>query len=739
MSLPANESSPLIAYVAINTPAADGFDYLAEGFSETQLQPGTRVIVPFRQQQCTAVLIETRRHTEIPAAKLKRILNVIDDSPLLSTELMQLGIWISRYYHHPLGEVIYTILPTALRKQSANKPDLQTIWQIADPNTDIDLRNAPKQQQVYQALIAHPAGLDKEFFEQHFMNWRPAIKSLLNKGIVIQQQLEHDPGQTQTNTCANAPNLNTDQQSALEQIRSTGRQFQPWLLQGVTGSGKTEIYLRLIEQNLQMQRQSLILVPEIGLTPQLLQRFRSRLPVPIYLLHSDMSDRQRLQTWHAAKRGQAQVIIGTRSAVFVPLTAPGLIIVDEEHDNSLKQQEGLRYHARDIAVVRAQRLQIPIVLGSATPSLETLHNAIRTRYGFVQLPARAGAATLPQISLVDARLSAKSELLSRPLHDAMQAHLQRGSQVLIFLNRRGYAPMLHCHTCGWSAECSRCDAHMTLHKHDQRLRCHHCGHEEKPPTQCPGCANATLDTRGLGTEQLERYITQHFADFSVTRIDRDTTRRKGVLEQKLAQAESGAIDILIGTQMLAKGHHFPKVALVGILGIDQGLFSADFRGPEYMAQLITQVAGRAGRIEQRGEVLIETYQPEHPLLRLVIQHNYQRFAEAALSEREQAALPPFTHLALVRAEAVAAEQALEFLGELRRQLASVTNCAVQILGPIPAPMERRAGRYRAQLLLQSVQRPALQQTLEQLRKVVDTLPMRRKVRWSIDVDPIEML
>lgn len=736
MSESGQQSAQNILHVAINTPVANGFDYLANHDTGYQLSPGVRLRVPFGHRKVTAVLIEQRSNTSIAQSKLKQIEQVLDDTPVIPADLLKLAQWVSQYYHHPLGEVIHTMLPATLRQGRSNTIPLETLWYSMSKADINDLKRAPKQSQLLQAILKAPEGLSESYLQEHFHSWRPAVKALAEKGFIASRQIE--PLTPEMTACAD-PNisLNADQQNALDLITESLNRFQTHLLQGVTGSGKTEVYLRLINQVLANKQQTLVLVPEIGLTPQLLERFTSRLPCPIYVLHSAMTDQQRLQVWQTAQSGQAYVIIGTRSAVFLPLQNPGLIIVDEEHDNSLKQQDGLRYNARDLAIMRAHHNNIPVVLGSATPSLETLQNAFDQRYSHLQLPMRAGPAVLPQLKLIDARITPKQQILSKSLLEAMRAHLQNKSQVLLFLNRRGFAPRMLCHSCGWAAECSRCDAHMTLHQHENILRCHHCGHQHRPPATCPGCGEAKLDTIGVGTEQIEHVVQQHFPEYSVARIDRDAVKRKGELEKLLTQAQRGDIDILIGTQMLAKGHHFPQVTLVGILGIDQGLFSADFRGPEYMAQLLTQVAGRAGRAEQRGEVLIETQQPENSLLQILLKQDYTEFAKVALQERQAAILPPFSKLALIRAEAVTAEQALQFLQQVRQGLVLPTD--VQILGPIPAPMERRAGRYRAQLLLQAQQRKPLQQALTILRSQAQQLPDRRKVRWSIDVDPTEML
>ncbi|MCX2893960.1 primosomal protein N', partial [Stenotrophomonas lactitubi] len=511
--------------------------------------------------------------------------------------------------------------------------------------------------------------------------------------------------------------------------------FQAFLLDGVTGSGKTEVYLQAIIHCLAQGRQALVLVPEIGLTPQTLARFRGRLGIAVHALHSGLTDNERARVWAAASRGEARVIVGTRSAVFIPLPQPGLLIVDEEHDGSYKQQDGIRYHARDFALVRAKAQGVPVLLGSATPSLETLHNAYAGRYAHLRLKQRAGDARPPRVRILDVR--------KRPLRDGLSAdvlagigeHLQRGQQVLVFKNRRGYAPVLLCHDCGWTAPCNRCDAPMTVHGGGRRLQCHHCGARQPAPLACPACGSLALQPQGIGTERLEEHLVSAFVDFPVVRIDRGTTARRDALEQQLAKLgdEPG---ILVGTQILAKGHDLPKLTLVVVVGIDEGLFSADFRASEKLAQQLIQVAGRAGRARDPGEVWLQTHHPGHPLLETLVNGGYHPFAQAELNQREAAGFPPFAHLALMRAEAQQLEHANAFLLAARTLLGEQN--VVEAYGPMPAPMPRRAGYQRTQLLLSAAQRPPLHGVLAQLVPQLYALPEARKVRWSLDVDPTDL-
>jgi primosomal protein N' (replication factor Y) len=531
--------------------------------------------------------------------------------------------------------------------------------------------------------------------------------------------------------------LSPEQHHAVDTVRQVGDRYACFLLEGVTGSGKTEVYLQLIAPLVAAGRQTLVLVPEIGLTPQLVERFRTRLGLEICVLHSGLSETQRLQAWRRAAGGQARLILGTRSAIFTPLRHPGLIIVDEEHDGSFKQQDGLRYSARDLAVWRGHTLNVPVVLGSATPSLESLYNVEQGRYRHLTLPQRAGNAQPPQVRLLDLRGRTMYGLLSDALVDAIGRHLRDGGQILVFLNRRGYAPVLLCHACGWVAECRRCDARMTVHRGHGQLRCHHCGSQRPVEHYCPACGSSELLGIGEGTERVEQALKEQFPDQRVLRIDRDTTRRKGALEQALEAAQSGEARILLGTQMLAKGHHFPGITLVAILDADQGLFSTDFRASERMAQLIIQVAGRAGRADRRGEVLVQTHHPDHPLLLQLVEKGYPAFAVTALEERRETLLPPYASMALLRAEAADPQHPRAFLEQARALAGTLREDTVQLWGPVSAPMERRAGRYRAQLLLQTAQRGALQRLLGLWVPQLDGLKTARRVRWSIDVDPVD--
>jgi len=637
-----------------------------------------------------------------------------------------------------LGEVLSTALPGPLRHGEALPDTHHWGWQLT-PEGHAQrgkLRAGSRPRQLAELLAE--AVVDEDVLGERMQDWRTAARSLAKRDLAERVALTVAPQHAQP---LSGPTLNPDQAEAVAAINAA-EGFQPFLLDGVTGSGKTEVYLQLIHRVLEAGKQALVLIPEINLGPQTLARFEQRFNARIALLHSNVNDRERLDAWLAARDGEADIIIGTRSALFTPMKNPGLIIIDEEHDASYKQQEGLRYHARDLALLRARQENLPIVLGSATPSLESLHNAHSGRYALLKMTQRAGNAQSPRFLRLDVKSRPLDAGISGPLQQAIGQTLGAGQQVLIYLNRRGFAPTLLCHDCGWLSQCPRCDARMTLHQRHNELRCHHCGHVERPPRNCPDCGKVDLRPVGAGTERAEERLGILFPDYPVLRIDRDSTSRKGAMEQMIGTINRGEPCLLVGTQMLAKGHHFPRVTLVGILDADGGLFSADFRASERMAQLIVQVAGRAGRAEEPGKVIIQTHLADHPLLVQLTEQGYFAFAEQALSERRAAGLPPFSHLALLRAEAQKPGQAEAFLDDacnLAEQLLDQLQLnGVELLGPVPAPMERRAGRYRAQLLLQGNARATLHRLMDAWVTLLEQLPGGRAVRWSLDVDPIDL-
>ncbi|MDT8382908.1 MAG: primosomal protein N' [Gammaproteobacteria bacterium] len=742
-------ASHTFLHLAVPSPLRRGFDYLPPaGTDPAAIRPGMRVRVSFGRTTVVALVLEARDTTTVPAHRLKPVLEVLDAAPLFSAELLALLGWASAYYQHPIGEVVSNALPALLRQGDAGALAValkgEPAWKITAAGREQDsqgLGRAPRQAALLQIVAAAgEAGRVAGDINALQSNWRATLRVLVEKGWVAVSERPCLPAPVSVSEVQRGGQfvLHAAQAQAVEAVAAQLGTFGVALLDGVTGSGKTEVYLALIDRVLARGEQVLVLVPEIGLTPQLLARFRQRFAVPIAVLHSGLSDRERLCAWQSAREGIAPVVIGTRSAVFTPLPRLGLMILDEEHDISFKQQEGFRYSARDVAVKRAKALGVPVVLGTATPSLESLYNAQQGRYSQLVLPERAGAASHPGIAVLDVRKQPMFDGLSTALINAIRRHLEAGGQALVFLNRRGYAPTMLCHDCGWVAKCRRCDAHMTLFNGNHRLRCHHCGSERPADPSCPDCQSTELRPVGAGTERLETALQQQFPEVGIARIDRDTTRRKGAMQGLLDSVHDGSKRILVGTQMLAKGHHFPDVTLVGIVDIDQGLFSADFRATERMAQLIVQVAGRAGRAERPGQVLIQTHHPDHPLLQTLLHEGYAAFARAALEERRQAQLPPFSFMALLRAEAVDGQLPIQFLQHARELAEAVAVPGVILMGPVPAPMERRAGRIRAQLLLQARNRSDLHRLLSPWLLQLETSKLGRKVRWSIDVDPQEM-
>ncbi|RLW69762.1 MAG: primosomal protein N' [gamma proteobacterium symbiont of Stewartia floridana] len=730
--------SDTILKIALAGPLRGYFDYLPPEHNGITLTPGCRFEIPFGRSSRVGILISTSSKSSVPTSKLKRALSQLDPTPLLQPSDLRLLKWAADYYEHPLGDVIFHALPLNLRKKptaaKTSHPGLRLTQagEALDPDT---LSRAPKQRSVILALQQHPQGLAKSLLMQNHELSPAVLRSLLDKGLVTPCELAPQPLPSEA-----AHQLNPQQQLAVDTVREKLDGFQAYLLNGVTGSGKTEVYLHLVADVLAQGRQALILVPEIGLTPQLLQRFQQRMGHEVAVLHSGLADGEREKVWHAMRQVRQRVLIGTRSAVFTPMPELGLIIVDEEHDLSYKQQEGFRYNARDISLVRAQQTGCPVVLGSATPSLESLRNVQESRYRQLDLPKRAADASMPSLSLIDIRNGHLKGGLSPALLKHLQQTLQAGEQAMLFLNRRGYAPMLTCHACGWLTDCPRCDARMTHHRQQRLLWCHHCGHQQREPAVCPSCGSPDLRPVGQGTERVEEALQQHFPNYPLARIDRDSTSRKGSLEKLLKQVHSGSIPLLIGTQMIAKGHHFPAVTLVAILDVDQGLFGADFRASERMAQLILQVAGRAGRAERPGRVMIQTRHPDHPLMQLLTQQGYAAFAKLAMQERQMAMLPPYAHQALIRAEANRSDYPELFLKQLLESCQQIQHATeLEFWGPVPAPMERRAGKTRAHLLIQSNQRLPLHRWLSQAIEIFPTLPHARKVRWSVDVDPQEML
>ncbi|MBK1650315.1 primosomal protein N' [Rhabdochromatium marinum] len=742
--------------VAIAVPLPELFDYRPPSDQDTAtaartLMPGLRVLVPFGHGQRIGLIVALANTSDHPVAKLKAVLTVLDTQALLQAQDIDFILWSARYYRAAPGEALFGALPTRLRRGKAlATARAASGWRLTVAGTALNaeqLSRAPRQLHCWQCLREHPAGLSQRQLSAQLGPCTSALRALATKGLVEACQLPSQrfpphssaiPVAPATPDMEARPELNAEQAAAVAAVRAS-HGFAGFLLDGVTGSGKTEVYLRLIDTALDQGRQILVLVPEIGLTPQLEQRLRLRIPAPMVVLHSALGESEREAGWHAAASGTARVLLGTRSAIFTPLPELGLVIVDEEHDLSFKQQDGFRYSARDLAVRRAQIGQCPVVLGSATPALESLRNAELGRYQRLVLSQRAGSARDPRILITDIRGQYLDTGIGHRLHQGIEQALDAGQQVLLFLNRRGFSPVLTCHDCGWISECIRCDARLTIHRNRGELRCHHCGLIRPLPTRCPYCQGPDLRPLGQGTERVEDSLRQRYPGIPLARIDRDSTSRKGELERLLAGALNGEYRILLGTQMLAKGHHLPGITLVGILDLDHGLYGADFRATERMAQLLLQVAGRAGRAEQPGTVIVQTRHPQHPMLRALLEHGYGAFARAALDERRAAQMPPFSYQALVRADSPREDAALIFLQQVAHITRPLLSSGQELWGPAPAAMEQRAGRYRAQLLLQAPKRTALHQLLDQLIPQLRHLPRARDLRFSLDIDPQETL
>lgn len=778
--------------VALPVPLRRCFDYvIPPQLQNSYLPVGARVRVPYRNRELIGVIMQRQVTPDVALGKLKPIAELIDDASLLSEQQLQLAQWLARYCHAPIGEVIALMLPPLLRQGGAAHIQEETYWQATASGYNLDpeqIRRASKQaallkelqkhQQPVAATVLRSLGFalsqmtaleDKGLAQRHLQSkhltqgassavlaevplvlneqqqvvvdrvlGRASINTIINEGRDADGAEEHqeEPGQLLKGLLQKADKQPVDKKTA-----------ETFLLEGITGSGKTEVYLQIAAEILKQQRQVLVLVPEIGLAPQTVQRFKKRFALPVLTFHSGLNEKERLDAWLLARDGKARILIGTRSAVLAPFHDLGLIIVDEEHDASYKQGDGVRYSARDLAVVRGKMSQVPVLLGTATPSLESLHNVEAGRYQGLQLSQRAGEASqLPEIYLHDIKNRRLQQGLDFGLLQVMRQHLENKGQVLVFINRRGFAPTLMCHDCGWIAQCNHCDARMTLHKEPPRLHCHHCDTVQAIPQFCPKCGKHDLKPVGSGTERTEEALERALSDWPVLRIDRDSVSRKGAMEKVLEQVRSGKPCVLVGTQMLAKGHHFPEVSLVVVLDADGGFYSADFRGLERMGQLLTQVAGRAGRASRKGKVVVQTHHPEDELLKLLAKHDYSEFSRQLLGQRQDALLPPYTYMALLRAEAPRSEDVENFLQQIMQAAESQLTLMypqglpeLERVGPLPSPMERRFGRYHMQIWLQASRRAALHQYLEILIRVIEMEPLSRKVRWSLDVDPQETL
>jgi primosomal protein N' (replication factor Y) len=714
-------------------PLRRAFDYLApEGLSLPSLSPGVRLRVPFGSREITAILLETVDEASVDQKQLRAANSVLDEEPLLSPSIMALCSWASDYYQHPVGEVFSAALPKALRDGRGLS---QTHWRLTTRGKGLPegaLSRAPSQA---KALAALQRGEQPPLVLSEAGVSSAVLRELASKDLI--ERCRGTTEQPNADLKESGPTPGAEQAEALAAVKLG--EFNCHLLQGVTGSGKTEVYLRLITACLERGDQALVLIPEIGLTPQTVERFEARFKTPVAVLHSGMADGQRFAAWQAAQSGSAGIVMGTRSAIFTPLARPGLIVVDEEHDGSYKQQDGFRYSARDVAVKRAQLEACPVILGSATPSLESLENARRGRYQHHFLRGRQGGGELPMLQTVDLRglhLNAGiSDYLLAAIRDTVET---QGRQALLFLNRRGFAPTLQCHDCGWVADCDHCDARLTVHLRKRCLRCHHCAAQRALPPQCPDCASRSLLTHGLGTEQTEEFLNTVLR-CPVHRVDSDAMRGVDAMQSLLEVAQSEKPCVILGTQMLTKGHHFPAVQLVGVIDADALLYSADFRGEERMAQLVVQVAGRAGRESAGGKVLIQTHYPDDPLFELLRDGHFEAITSSLLEKRRSSGLPPFGQLMLLRSDARNEQDGEAFLRAVKRESQQYLPKDCQLIGPLPSAMPRRAGRFRWQLWCIAASRRSAIAAARLLVDRAEVLKKPRELSWFIDVDPSDVL
>jgi primosomal protein N' (replication factor Y) len=722
-----------IVRVALDVPLSTLFDYTVT--DDIAVAIGQRVTVPFGRRQLVGVVMDRIATTDVPPERIKPVTKVLLDSAPLSAGLLELLRFCSDYYRHPIGQTVLSALPVRLRSDKPVARIANLNYRLSASGAALDLESFPKRKVVQRRILAK---LSEQSCSMAQLKSLSASAGVQLKALVREGYVEHcDDATTAVGHNFDNPHiLSGEQQQAVDAvIQANG--YGCFLLYGITGSGKTEVYVHLMHHALQHGSQVLLLVPEINLTPQLENYFHSRFPdVNLISLHSGLSEGERLHNWQLAQAGTAQIILGTRLSVFAELPRLALIIVDEEHDSSFKQQDGLRYSARDVAIFRANQCGVPIVLGSATPSLESYHNALSGRYKMLKLAERAQAdARLPAVRCINTSQSAMHHGISENLLREIGLRIERHEQCLLFINRRGYAPVLMCTSCGWLSGCKHCAGKMVLHLSDKRLRCHHCGYQLRVPLACPDCGNADLHPVGSGTQRVESVLQERFPEARILRVDRDSTRNKRAWQTMLKQIRANEVDILVGTQMLAKGHDFPALTLVGVLNPDSALYSSDFRAPEKLFAQLVQVAGRAGRADKPGEVLIQTAFPDHPLFRALQTHDFDGWAASQLAERKMAGFPPFVYQAMLRAEGKQENEVYRYLGDARTA-AIALQLDVEVFGVVPAALPRRANHLRAQLLIQARSRKALQNFLRAWQPQLDSLPAP-KLRRALDIDPLE--
>lgn len=719
-------------------PLESLFDYK---FDEGQPEIGQFVLVPFGPRRMVGVVVDLPKQSAVESKKLRAVQRVLRDIPALSNDTLTLLAFCSRYYHYPLGATINTAVPAGLRqlgRKPDGVPDAYTITPVGKAQSPDAWPSSAKVRRALLGAFQEQQVLARDSIDAFGSSARQVLRTFLRSGWIEPRALPSMPAHLESApkiaAFANAVELNSEQQQVLAQISRTTGEFHCHVLQGITGSGKTEIYLRLIDGVVMAGRQALLLVPEINLTPQLTEALANRFGAQhVAVLHSAMAHGERLSRWLDVAMGRASIVVGTRLAVLSQIPRLGLIIVDEEHDASYKQQDGLRYSARDVAVTLGKQRDAPVVLGSATPSLESMRQALRGRYQLHRLTQRASGAT-PIVEIISTRGEKSPDGLSAAMVQALQTNMERGEQSLLFINRRGYAPTLYCSACGWIAPCHRCSARLTVHTAKAKLDCHYCGHVERIPSACPVCGNQDLLALGQGTQRIEQAIAARFPAARIARIDRDSTRGRDAFQSVRRKVTSQAIDILVGTQMLAKGHDFPRLTLVGVVGADQGLLAADFRAEERLFSLLLQVVGRAGRGENPGRALVQTAFPEHPIFAALKTQDFDAFVLAQLTLREQAGFPPFLHQVLIRAEATVEREAKQFLLDAARVGQSLASEEVIVFDPVPATLARVAGKWRFNLLVQSASRTALHAYLDAWLPQLNST----RVRWSVDVDPLEL-
>lgn len=732
-----------ILKIALDVPLDRLFDYLSNG---QVVRAGHRVLVPFGRRTQIGIVMHIGAMSDIAEEKLKPITHAFVDEVPLDVEMLRLVKFSADYYQYPFGQALLSALPARLRQIAPAASRKQYAYALTELGQQADVEAIPKKQRVLRNVLTalQASGqLTEAELDRISSSGRKAAKILVSMAYAMSERVIA-PQRVPNIEIATEPQLNDEQSEAVKAVTQAMSVFKPWLLYGVTGSGKTEVYIRLMQYALQSPgAQVLVLVPEINLTPQLEARFRSRLPqYSLVSLHSSLSDSERLHHWQLAQSGAAKIIIGTRLSIFTPLPNLKLVIIDEEHDSSYKQQDSMRYHARDVAMVRAKRLSIPVVLGSATPALESWHNTVGAKnqlnkYNLLTLKQRAvTAAQLPKIDCIDTTKVNLQHGLTPQLIAALKDRLARKEQSLLFINRRGYSPVLLCSACHWIAPCKRCSSRLVVHLAQRKLRCHHCGNEERIPNQCPACGNPDLHPTGHGTQRLEQTLTQLLPHARIARVDRDSVSHKHALVEILDRVHNQEIDILVGTQMLAKGHDFPNLTLVGVIDTDSALHSPDFRASERLFAQLMQVSGRAGRADKAGQVIIQTAFPEHAMFNALRRQDYESYANVLLLEREQMQFPPYVYTALLRAEAHdyhLAEQFLQFAFREARSLSDV----VIVYDPVRPQMERRKGMERGYVLMHAHQRQVLQKLLTQLVVRLRLQKIASKVRWAVDVNPLE--